>query len=87
MLAVDESVLLLGEGNDITKQSLMEDLQQGKDSDDLEDLGFTVLTDARLKIDLVASRFGVEEAESGPGFYHRKEFPESWLWTDMVAVK
>lgn len=83
---MDESVLLMGGGNDITKRSLSEDLQQSKDSDDLEDLGFTVVTDARVKVNLISSRFGVPDAEIGPDF-HRKEFPESWLWTDMVAVK
>ncbi|XP_039432022.1 thioester-containing protein 1 allele S3-like [Culex pipiens pallens] len=85
LLAVDESVLLMEKGNDITKRSLSEDLQPSKDSDELEDLGFTVVTDACVKVNLISSRFGVLDVEIGPDF-HRKEFPESWLWTDMAAV-
>ncbi|KAL1404729.1 hypothetical protein pipiens_018742 [Culex pipiens pipiens] len=84
LLAVDKSVLLLGTGNDITRQSLQED-GIDMESKDIEDLGLTVLTNAKPSAKL-SGEVDIRICDDDYGGHVRKHFPETWLWTEPMAV-
>ncbi|XP_055637469.1 thioester-containing protein 1 allele R1-like [Toxorhynchites rutilus septentrionalis] len=101
LLGIDKSVLLLGSGNDITKETLFDELQsfgsEIQDHDKFKRLGFSVFTNAHVKPEvdelpavLLDTRFGFDDEDeqqyAPTNLIIRKDFPETWLWTDMISV-
>lgn len=85
-LAVDRSTWLLGDGNQITKQKVLDELMSFSEeiegaSDSIDEM--TMITNAVIPT-AVSARFGDYETDEEDAYIPpRKEFPESWLWFDL----
>ncbi|XP_055594333.1 thioester-containing protein 1 allele R1-like [Uranotaenia lowii] len=89
MLAIDESVLLLGTDNDINRTNLYRALDSNYLKNDrkktVKDMGFSLFTSAEIPLRaIMLLGVDVRFAEDEPEI--RKNFAETWLWNDMAKV-
>ncbi|XP_053691982.1 thioester-containing protein 1 allele S3-like [Sabethes cyaneus] len=93
--AIDKSILTLANGNDLTKKTVFDNLKANLHSfnqDPLEQSGFVMLTDLSdnsnsIEMTLFALSTRFSSADPTEGASHiRKNFPETWLWSDLVPI-
>lgn len=86
LLAVDRSTWLLGDGNQITRQKVLDELKSFSDeiegaADSIDEMA--IMTNAVIPT-AVSARFGDYEPDEEDAYIPpRREFPESWLWFDL----